>query len=118
MGLKGGKKSTTKKDSTMDMAISVNDGDTQQRTLSQQQQCATTVDSGDTWLGRVLKRKKGSKEKEKARETTREREMAKQEKVGGKGNNLQTMSECDEWDQNDEYCCVPILSLERWREKR
>ena len=59
--------------------------ETRQRTVSRLQQCATTVDRGDTWQGRALKRKKGSKERKKQpREITKERgKKGKLMKVGG-----------------------------------
>ena len=54
----------------------------------------TSMDNGDTqaptWQGFEQKRRKGSKDE---------------------GNNLQSMSQCDEWDKKDDYCSVPILPL-------
>ena len=42
------------RDSTIDLVTNVDSGDTRQRNASQQQQCATTVDSGDVWQSRAL----------------------------------------------------------------
>ena len=94
--------------------------------MSRLQQCDTTVDSGDTWQGCALSKGKGSKERVTAREITKKWKRVrlqrhgkgKRVKVGGgikkgegKGNGLQSMSDRDEWNQNDEYYNVPILSL-------
>ena len=119
MGLKGGKKSSRKGAVQWMLVTSVDSEDTRQRTASRQQQCATTVDSGDMWQSRALKKEEGSKEREKAKENTRRREeceMGKRlgsgiRKEKGKGKGQQSMSECDECDQNDEYYSVPILLL-------
>ena len=48
-------RSQQEKSSTIDPVTSVDNGDTQQRTVSQQQQCTTTLDSHGT----VVPRKKG-----------------------------------------------------------
>ena len=43
----------------MDTVISVDSSDTRRRTGSRLQQCASTVDSGNTWKSRVLIRVEG-----------------------------------------------------------
>ena len=65
----------------MDLVTGVDCEITRQRTVSRQQPCATTVDFGDRWQGRALKREKGSKE----RERTQGRSQRKVEKKMGKG---------------------------------
>ena len=69
--------------------------------MSQQQKCATTVDSGDTWQGRALKKDKGSKEKGESKGDRKGKEEGKTSEgwwwnQKGKGKGLQSMSEYDE----------------------
>ena len=78
----------------MDIVTNVDSGDTRQRTVSQQRQCAITVDSGDTWQSRALTRELESKEREKARENTQgeKKRQSRQRMVGepkGKGEGKQ-----------------------------
>ena len=58
-----------------------------QRTASRQQQCATTVGSGNTWQSRALKREKERKAREKVGWWS--------QKGKGKGKGLQSVSEWD-----------------------
>ena len=70
-GTEGRKGKTRKRDSTMDTVISANSGDTRQSTVSRQQQCATTADSGGSWQSRALKRVEVKQGQEENKESTR-----------------------------------------------
>ena len=63
----------------MYIVTSLDIGATRQGTTSQPQQCATTVDSGDTRQGRPLK--KGSKEREKVRGVMKGQGSSKHERM-------------------------------------
>ena len=90
------------------------------RIASRQQQCATIVGSGSTWQNRSLRRAKESRQREEAREGTRENGKGKtgkgwweSQKGKGRGKGLQSVNEWDEWDQTEDYSSVPLLSMSR-----
>ena len=95
--------------------VTVTSLDTRQRIVSQQQQCAATVHSGDIWQSRALtgKRKQGKVEHvgEGTGKTGKGRSESQKGEENGKGKRFQSVSDWNEWDQTDECTSVPILSV-------
>ena len=87
---------------------------------------ATSVDSEDTWQGRPLKsekrarkgRKQGSPQREKEQQAKGDGGRSEERERARKG--LQSMSDCDGWNHNDEplQSATSVAELEKKQQGR